>query len=154
MVSGLKNILLLMLIYCQHIFHLFKIGVIVTTIDQNSKCLSAIQIMRNGGFDQIPVVKSAQNKKLLGMITVSDIMAKLTAGSITLNCPVQKALIRKFPQIQAEEPVGELIKLLSEQPYMVVVEKDDEPNEQIILAIITHIDVLNFLTKCQNVEQF
>lgn len=110
--------------------------------------------MQNGGFDQIPVVESVQNKKLLGMVTVNEIMAKLTAGSITLNCPVHKALTKKFQQIQAEESVGELIKLLSEQPYMVVVERDIERNEQLILAIVTHIDVLNYLTKCQNVEQF
>ncbi|OTF76456.1 hypothetical protein BLA29_014511 [Euroglyphus maynei] len=97
--------------------------------------------MRMNGFDQLPVVSN--KKQLIGMVTVMDIMAKLAASTIdSLDCPVSSVVQQQFPVMRSDESIGRLIHLLRRHPFVAVVDQT-----QMIEAIITHIDILNYLAK-------
>nr|XP_027205178.1 cystathionine beta-synthase-like [Dermatophagoides pteronyssinus] len=131
-------------------------GVNVKTIEETAKCLDAINIMKMNGFDQLPVVINNNNgnnqKQLIGMVTVGDIMLKLAAGTIkSLDCPITNVVQRQFPIMQSNESIGRLIHLLRRNPYVAIVvvseSTQQQPIRQMIEAIITHIDILNYLVK-------
>ncbi|KAH9511716.1 hypothetical protein DERF_010155 [Dermatophagoides farinae] len=132
-------------------------GVNVKTIDETAKCLEAINIMKMNGFDQLPVVDNndgINKKQLIGMVTVMDIMARLAAGTInSLDCPVSKVVQKQFPVMRSNETIGRLIHLLRRHPYVAIVVESQQQhqhesiNRQMIAAIITHIDILNYLAK-------
>lgn len=130
-------------------------GVNVKTIEETAKCLDAINIMKMNGFDQLPVVinqNGNNQKQLIGMVTVGDIMLKLAAGTIkSLDCPITNVVQRQFPIMQSNESIGRLIHLLRRNPYVAIVVVSESPQQQpirqMIEAIVTHIDILNYLAK-------
>lgn len=111
--------------------------------------------MKMNGFDQLPVVDNndgINKKQLIGMVTVMDIMARLAAGTInSLDCPVSKVVQKQFPVMRSNETIGRLIHLLRRHPYVAIVvesqHQHESINRQMIAAIITHIDILNYLAK-------
>lgn len=59
----------------------------ITTIESNSPCKNAIEAMREKGFDQLPVL-APSGKKLVGLVTLGNILSRLTHGRITATSPV------------------------------------------------------------------
>ncbi|SLM37647.1 cystathionine beta-synthase [Lasallia pustulata] len=51
----------------------------VTTISSESSCAEAIEIMRDKGFDQLPV-RALQGKKLVGLVTLGNILSWMSSG--------------------------------------------------------------------------
>ncbi|EAW06278.1 cystathionine beta-synthase CYS4 [Aspergillus clavatus NRRL 1] len=54
----------------------------ITTVQSNIPCESAIEIMRDKGFDQLPVL-AASGKKLVGLVTLGNVLSRLTHGRAT-----------------------------------------------------------------------
>jgi len=50
----------------------------ITTVASNASCESAIEIMRDRGFDQLPVL--ALGKRLVGLVTLGNILSRLSHG--------------------------------------------------------------------------
>lgn len=121
-------------------------GVSVTVVSEDEKCRDAIKLMKVHGYDQIPVVKANKPREMLGMITVSDIMAKISADNATLDCPVNKVLLSKYPSLKSNESMEKLVKLLRFNPYVVIVEEFGVDQHH-IAALLTHIDILDYLSQ-------
>lgn len=51
----------------------------ITTVRSNISCENAIEIMRDRGFDQLPVLASS-GKKLVGLVTLGNLLSRLTHG--------------------------------------------------------------------------
>ncbi len=117
-------------------------------IDSSDKCNYAIRLMRVNGFDQLPVVQG-DNKNLLGMVTVDQIMAKVSAGVATLDDPVEMVLLKTYPSVKVNDPLGALIKVLRQSPYVAIKEQlsDDVAT---IAGIVTHIDILDYIANVGN----
>lgn len=124
---------------------------IVTTIGEYEKCSKAINLMKVNGFDQLPVV-STDTKILHGMVTVDQIMAKIHAGVADLDSPVSKVLLNKYPRVKLQDQLGSLIKLLRSNPYAAIVDPIGN-NEVRIVGIITHIDILDYMSKIDIMQQ-
>lgn len=120
----------------------------VIMIDSSDKCNYAIRLMRVNGFDQLPVVQG-DNKNLLGMVTVDQIMAKVSAGVATLDDPVEMVLLKTYPSVKVNDPLGALIKVLRQSPYVAIKEQlsDDVAT---IAGIVTHIDILDYIANVGN----
>lgn len=114
------------------------------TVTGETKSIDAIKKMKTLGFDQLPVVAS-EGGALLGMITVSGLMAKIAAGGATIDSAVSSALITHFPKIGKDGTLGELTAMLKASHYVVIVDNLDEAGENKLAGILTHIDVLNYL---------
>ncbi|RJE21145.1 Cystathionine beta-synthase [Aspergillus sclerotialis] len=59
----------------------------ITTIRSNSPCKNAIETMRDKGFDQLPVL-APSGRKLVGLVTLGNVLSRLTHGRITGMSPV------------------------------------------------------------------
>lgn len=99
--------------------------------------------MKVNGFDQLPVVQKG-TKNLLGMVTVDQIMAKVSAGVATLDDPVEMVLLKSYPNVKMTDSLGVLIKTLRQNPYVAIKEQVSEDVDT-IAGIVTHIDILDYI---------
>jgi cystathionine beta-synthase len=72
----------------------------VTTVRTNFACGAAIEIMRDKGFDQLPVL-APSGRKLVGLITLGNVLSRLTHGRATGESPVSEVMFdfSKIPEI-------------------------------------------------------
>ncbi|KAE8385856.1 tryptophan synthase beta subunit-like PLP-dependent enzyme [Aspergillus alliaceus] len=54
----------------------------ITTVRSNIPCETAIEMMRDRGFDQLPVL-APSGKKLVGLVTLGNVLSRLTHGRAT-----------------------------------------------------------------------
>ena len=126
-------------------------GMTVESVSVNTKSYEAIKLMKRFGYDQLPVL-DVEKKRLLGMVTVGHIMAKVAGGTVTMESTVNEVMLTDFPKIERSAKLGMLSQMLKTNPYVVVVDKVTQSDER-IAGIITHIDILNYLAELDSFEQ-
>jgi cystathionine beta-synthase len=72
----------------------------ITTVRSNFPCENAIEIMRDRGFDQLPVL-APSGKKLVGLATLGNILSRLTHGRATGKSPVSDVMFdfSRIPEV-------------------------------------------------------
>ncbi|EEH22465.2 cystathionine beta-synthase [Paracoccidioides brasiliensis Pb03] len=63
----------------------------VTTVLSNSSCEAAIEIMRDKGFDQLPVL-APTGRRLVGLVTLGNLLSRLSRGRATGSSPVSDCM--------------------------------------------------------------
>jgi cystathionine beta-synthase len=63
----------------------------VTTVLSNSTCEAAIEVMREKGFDQLPVL-APTGKRLVGLVTLGNILSRITHGRASGKSPVSDVM--------------------------------------------------------------
>ena len=63
----------------------------VTTVSSESHCAEAIEIMRDKGFDQLPV-RAPQGKKLVGLVTLGNILSWMSSGRANNQTPISRVM--------------------------------------------------------------
>lgn len=63
----------------------------ITTVTSNFSCEAAIEIMRDRGFDQLPVLASS-GRRLVGLLTLGNILSRLTHGRVSGKTPVSEVM--------------------------------------------------------------
>lgn len=128
------------------------------TVLPTVKCKHVIEIMKKGGFDQVPVVNS--ESKILGVITEGNLTSYLTKKRASPEDPVEKILYKQFKQVTAKTTLGELSLLFDKEPYVlvsasqkVITESSTDLEEKcVVTAIVTRIDLLNYIMKHEDEE--
>jgi len=128
-------------------------GMDLVTVDENTKVSDAISLMKQRGYDQLPVVKQGAPTCLLGMVSVYELMAKIAAGSVKGNTSVSQALNQAFERLPQDATIGSLSHALKNTQFVVVVESLLGEESSRIVGILTHIDVLNYLIEMEASEQ-
>jgi len=95
-----------------------------------------IEIMRDKGISQLPVVK---DKKIVGLVAENDVLKALVDGKIQFQSSVGSIMESHFALFSPMDPVIKLSNAMSEGKITIVVDKNE------ILAIITKIDVISYL---------
>ncbi len=126
-------------------------GMNVESVSPNTKCFEAISIMKRHAYDQLAVL-GQDNLLLVGMITVQNILAKISAQTLTMKSPISEVMVKNYPKIEINETLGSISRILKTNPYVVVIDRVSETNES-IAGIITHIDILDYLAKNRNSYQ-
>lgn len=121
------------------------------TILPDMSCQDAIDILNKEGFDQLPVV--SESGVIKGMITLGSMMAKILAGKVIATAPVSEILYNKFDKITLDDTLGKLSRLLDKEHFALVVHdqkifisRDKVETKQIVIGIVTRIDLLNYIT--------
>ncbi|KAL4869973.1 hypothetical protein BDV12DRAFT_184758 [Aspergillus spectabilis] len=72
----------------------------ITTVHSNIPCETAIEIMRDRGFDQLPVL-APSGKKLVGLVTLGNVLSRLTHNRATGKTPVADVMFdfRTIPEV-------------------------------------------------------
>lgn len=121
-----------------------------TTVKDDCKVSDAISLMRIKGFDQLPVVPSDESNVLHGMVTVDDLMAGISGGTVKANTPVIELLSKKYQKMDLSATIGDLSQMLKSTHFVVITE--DDPDFDRILGILTHIDIINYVIKMEEDE--
>uniref|UniRef100_A0A8C9EIK4 Cystathionine beta-synthase n=1 Tax=Pavo cristatus TaxID=9049 RepID=A0A8C9EIK4_PAVCR len=81
-------------------------------------CQKAIEILREKGYDQAPVV--AESGLILGMVTLSNTLTSVLAGSAQFSDPVTKVIYDQFSKIGLEDSLGKLSSILENDHFAIV----------------------------------
>lgn len=127
-------------------------------------CKHTIEILREKGFDQVPVVDASG--VILGMVTLGNMLSSLLAGKVQPSDQVHKVLYKQFKQIRLTDPLGMLSRILETDHFALVVHEqiqsrdqalagvvggpadhspDKSSKRQMVFGVVTAIDLLNFV---------
>ncbi|KAG9259127.1 cystathionine beta-synthase [Emericellopsis atlantica] len=141
----------------------------VTSISAAASCSEAIETMRDKGFDQLPVLSSTTPSKLVGLVTLGNLLSYISRGRATgesqvkdvmfdfahldeiITDPRQNAALgkkdkkRKFVQITRETSLTELSKFFEWNSAAVVTETSEDATLSKPIAIVTKVDLLTWM---------
>lgn len=63
----------------------------VTAVSSDSTCASAIETMREKGFDQLPVL-APKGRKLVGLVTLGNLLSRISHGRATGQSPISEVM--------------------------------------------------------------
>ncbi|XP_059248419.1 cystathionine beta-synthase isoform X2 [Mustela nigripes] len=113
-------------------------------------CEHTIEILREKGFDQVPVVD--ESGAILGMVTLGNMLSSLLAGKVQPSDQVRKVLYKQFQQIHLTDPLGKLSHILEMDHFALVVHEQIQyhsdgksSKRQMVFGVVTAIDLLNFV---------
>ncbi|KAJ6086330.1 hypothetical protein N7486_010611 [Penicillium sp. IBT 16267x] len=142
----------------------------ITTVTSSFPCEAAIEIMREKGFDQLPVL-APSGRKLVGLLTLGNVLSRLTHGRVSGKTPVSEVMFdfskiaevvtdprdmgataqskiqpkrRQFIEITLDTPLSVLNRFFEWNSAAVVTEKDANGSMK-PLAVITKVDLLTWL---------
>ncbi|XP_060090187.1 cystathionine beta-synthase-like [Heteronotia binoei] len=128
------------------------------TLLPDVNCQKAIEILRDKGYDQAPVV--AESGLILGMVTLSSILSSLLAGSAQFSDPVIKVIYQQFSKISLDDTLGKLSHILENDHFAIVVHELEQYNadgtsftKQMVFGVVTAVDLLSFVTKKNNSQK-
>ncbi|KAJ5923795.1 Cystathionine beta-synthase [Penicillium verhagenii] len=141
----------------------------ITTVTSSFSCEAAIEIMREKGFDQLPVL-APSGRKLVGLLTLGNVLSRLTHGRVSGKTPVSEVMFdfskipevvtdprdmgatthskpqhkRQFIEITLDTPLSVLNRFFEWNSAAVVTEKDANGSMK-PLAVVTKVDLLTWL---------
>ncbi|CAM5079171.1 unnamed protein product [Eretmochelys imbricata] len=124
-------------------------------------CEKTIEILREKGFDQAPVVDECG--MILGMVTLGNMLSSLLAGKVQPSDHVGKVIYKQFRQtsnqtsgetlIHLKDSLGKLSHILEIDHFALVVHEQiqylsdgSSSKRQMVFGVVTAIDLLNFVT--------
>jgi cystathionine beta-synthase len=153
----------------------------IQTIPSTSTVDDAVELMREKGFDQIPVT-SAKGPRLVGMVTLGNCLSYLSSGRVQVSSPVSKVMfsfskldevkpLEKYPsltegdeskrsyvEITMQTPLKVLARFFEWNAAAVITEKDAEsgvegPDGLKAVAVATKVDLLTWLVRQGRISQ-
>lgn len=64
----------------------------VQSIPADQPCSSAIEIMREKGYDQLPVLGPSPSKRLVGLVTLGNLLSRISHGRASGKSPVSEVM--------------------------------------------------------------
>nr|XP_020639584.1 cystathionine beta-synthase-like [Pogona vitticeps]XP_020639585.1 cystathionine beta-synthase-like [Pogona vitticeps] len=114
-------------------------------------CEKTIEILREKGFDQVPVVD--ESGVILGMVTLGNMLSSVLAGKVQPSDQVSKIIYKQFKKIHLQDNLGKLSHILEIDHFALVVHEQIQyhsdgksSKRQMVFGVVTAIDLLNFVT--------
>uniref|UniRef100_A0A7S3GLQ3 Cystathionine beta-synthase n=5 Tax=Palpitomonas bilix TaxID=652834 RepID=A0A7S3GLQ3_9EUKA len=123
------------------------------TISPSVKLEKAIGLLKEHGFDMLPVVDEAG--EILGVVTEGHLMSLLAQGKVALQDAVDKALFKGFKTVDVSTSLGSLSKLFDRDHFVLVansqqyVSGDGAKTRKIVFGVVTRIDLIHFIASRQ-----
>ncbi|XP_063301678.1 cystathionine beta-synthase isoform X1 [Pelobates fuscus] len=123
------------------------------TVLPSVSCDQTIQLLREKGYDQVPIVSEAG--LVLGMVTLGNMLSSLLAGKVKPSDPVTKVIYKQFTQVHLMDNLGKLSRILETDHFALVVHDQIQSDhsdgssskKQMVFGVVTAIDLLNFVTR-------
>ncbi|TPX66875.1 cystathionine beta-synthase [Spizellomyces sp. 'palustris'] len=120
---------------------------VAVTVPEITTCREAAQVMQSRGFDQLPVTSSTSSK-LVGLVTLGNLLAKVASGRARLEDPVTKAMFtfkqnKKFTEFTVETPLESLSRFFETNSSAIVTE--NVSGELQVRHVVTKVDLLGYL---------
>jgi len=119
-------------------------------VKDSTKCSDCIDLMKKGGFDQVPV--TSQDQMMLGYVTIGQLLSKLASGRAVPSDPVTKVMLhfdkkKIFQEITYETKLSDVQKFFEKNAFAFVTNKEN--NVTIIKHVVTKVDLLEYLMNKQ-----
>ncbi|CAG8605633.1 2206_t:CDS:2 [Ambispora gerdemannii] len=122
------------------------------TIDSQSTCHEAIDILERNGFDQLPVVDEGSKNKLVGLVTLGNLLSRISSGRATSKSPVADVMFRfdkhkhPFEEITVDTPLSKLTTFFEHNSSAIVTERDSD-GAFVPKHVVTKVDLLSYLIR-------
>eukprot|EP01100_Stratorugosa_tubuloviscum_P004816 TRINITY_DN2216_c0_g1_i1.p1 TRINITY_DN2216_c0_g1~~TRINITY_DN2216_c0_g1_i1.p1 ORF type:complete len:521 (-),score=283.68 TRINITY_DN2216_c0_g1_i1:54-1616(-) len=120
------------------------------TINANVSCKDGVEILKQQGFDQLPVVEDGTP---VGVLTAGNLISKLSSRRIEPTDPVRKVLFSQFKTVNLSTTLFELSEIFDKDHFVLVVstQKCFESINSFkfktqVVGVATRIDLLQFIT--------
>ncbi|GLV46443.1 Cystathionine beta-synthase [Carabus blaptoides fortunei] len=127
------------------------------TVQPTITCQEAIDVMKQEGYDQIPVVD--ENGGILGMVTMGNLMNRIVNKKAEPSDAVEKVLFRQFKKISLDTTLGKLSRIFETDSFALVTHNQrmyssgaSAKNREVIIGIVSIIDLLNYITSTENCD--
>ncbi|KAL0080045.1 cystathionine beta-synthase [Phycomyces blakesleeanus] len=120
------------------------------TVDGQTTCEEAIEIMHKNAFDQLPVA-AGPHRRLQGLVTMGNILSRMASGRAKPSTPVSEVMFRfnlgtsKFDEITVDTPLDKLTRFFEKNSSAIVTEKS--ANGSRVKHVVTKVDLLTYLVK-------
>ncbi|KAF3938310.1 hypothetical protein ABW19_dt0208674 [Dactylella cylindrospora] len=149
----------------------------IVTVQDDAPVSSAIDIMREKAFDQLPVLSGS---RLVGLVTLGNLLSFISRGKIQATSPVEQAMFdfrkitevvtdpseigavkksgkesakkRNFDQITLDTPLSALTRFFEHNSAAIVTEARPEGGLKPI-HIVTKVDLLGYLVRQEKKEK-
>ncbi|XP_017769210.1 PREDICTED: cystathionine beta-synthase [Nicrophorus vespilloides] len=109
----------------------------------STTCAKTLNVMKKQGYDQMPIVD--KNGTIEGMATITTLMGKLVNSFVKPNCPISKTTVAKYNKVNPNTSLGLVSRMLEKDTYVLVTDMKD--SKEVILGIVTNIDLLHYITE-------
>ena len=122
------------------------------TVTPDMPCSDVIQLLREEGFDQLPVVDDGG--EIHGVVTESNLLYKIRSLDKDFNSvQVRDVLFKKFKTVALSTKLWELSRILDRHPFVLVTASQrvftgkDKGSKQrtMVLSVLTRIDLINHI---------
>ena len=110
----------------------------VFTVAVDETVAVACTRMKEQGVSQLPVVDNGQ---LAGIISETDVLARIVGGRASLESTVAEAMIREVETVHLDDDATQLTKVFADGFIGIVV---DDQNK--LHGVVTQLDLVDFLT--------
>ncbi len=143
----------------------------VQTIAVDQTIDEAIELMRDKGYDQVPVT-STTGRRLVGLVTLGNCLSYLSSNRIKIDSPIKDVMfsfsklddvkpleknpgltegkedVREFVEITAKTPLWALGRFLEWNAAAIITEREQEGQGGMkALAVVTKVDLLVWLVR-------
>ncbi|KAK3704775.1 cystathionine beta-synthase [Vermiconidia calcicola] len=142
----------------------------IQTLAQNATVDEAVELMRDKGYDQVPVT-SATGKRLIGMVTLGNCLSYLSSGRVSINSGIEEVMFnfsqfdsvkplekhpglaegeekdRDFVEITVKTPLWALSRFLEWNAAAIVTERPSAEEGMRAVAVVTKVDLLVWLVR-------
>jgi len=147
----------------------------VVGVTTTSTAEQAMEIMREKSFDQLPVFSDSNSKRLVGLVTLGNLLSHISRGWATPDTPVRDIMFkftklkeivtdsteigsiksdqdhaqrkRKFEEVTLDTPLSALGRFFEHNSAAVVTERAADGKGLKVLHIVTKVDLLGYLVK-------
>ncbi|KAI9279662.1 cystathionine beta-synthase [Sporodiniella umbellata] len=116
------------------------------TIDGETTCKEAIDLMQEKAFDQLPVT-AGPRRRLRGLVTMGNILSRMASQRANPSTPVSDVMFhftkgsKEFVEITESTPLDNLTRFFETNSSALVTE------DAVVKHVITKVDLLSYLIK-------
>jgi cystathionine beta-synthase len=115
------------------------------SLNEKSTCEEAINMMKSMNRQQAAMRDA--NGNMIGVITINELMYRLSKKHMTLKSTILDRINRKFRAVGDDMPLNELVRVLIRAPYAAINGKSGKQR------LVTSEDMVEFMTKGSQTEE-
>ncbi|KAI9184566.1 cystathionine beta-synthase [Blastocladiella emersonii ATCC 22665] len=122
------------------------------TATATTSCRDAVTVMQKNGFDQLPVVDAANSRAVVGLVTLGNILSRVSSGRASLESPVDTVMFhfdthhKKYFEITPDTPLADLSAFFDKSSCGVVTERVADGVHKVV-SVVTKIDLMAWLVQ-------
>eukprot|EP01099_Mayorella_cantabrigiensis_P000003 TRINITY_DN1000_c0_g1_i1.p1 TRINITY_DN1000_c0_g1~~TRINITY_DN1000_c0_g1_i1.p1 ORF type:complete len:531 (-),score=145.57 TRINITY_DN1000_c0_g1_i1:156-1718(-) len=124
------------------------------TITPGISCGDAVDILKQHGYDQLPVV--ATSGEIVGVVTEGSLLSHLVNKRVSGTDPVSKVVYKQFKEVTPDTSLRKLSRIFDRDHFVLVATNQKSftsatqfTEKKIVTGLATRIDLINYIMASQ-----